>query len=113
MRGFAGRDHENGAVPLFCGPLVDGVQFARDKRVRIARTNAAPDDGEEVVSKVGERTGQWVCFGSDQAERPVTTSNFLRSELTSCGALSFVESCSSWLMIRASAASTSVIAPSE
>ena len=49
----------------------------------ISRTNSGPDDGQEVMPKGGERTRQWVCFGSDQAERPVTTSNFLRRELTS------------------------------
>src|ERR1044071_4235320 len=43
--------------------------------------------------------GQCVCFGSDQAESPVTTSNFLRRELTNWGASSWVESCSSSLMM--------------
>ena len=40
------------------------------------------DDAEEVVPKSVEGTSQCVCLGSDQAERPVTTSNFFRRELT-------------------------------
>jgi hypothetical protein len=40
------------------------------------------DDGSEIAVKGVEGNGQCVSFGSDQAERPVTTSNFFRSELT-------------------------------
>jgi hypothetical protein len=53
------------------------------QRFGVDRTNAGLDDGQGVVPELGERAAQWVCFGSDQAESPVTTSNFLRSELTS------------------------------
>jgi hypothetical protein len=35
------------------------------------------------VTEVCVGAGQWDRFGSDQAESPVTTSNCLRSELTS------------------------------
>jgi len=55
---------------------------------RIARTNPSPNDVEEVVSELVARAFQWVCLGSDQADKPVTTSNFFRSELTNWGALS-------------------------
>ena len=49
--------------------------------------------------------------GYDQS--PVTTSNFFRSVLTNSSALSFVQRISSCPMMRVSAASTSVMAPSE
>src|SRR5207245_6423687 len=79
----------------------------------VGRSDTSPDDCQGVVSKIVERTGQCVCLGSDQAERPVTTSNFLRRVLTTSSALAWVQRVSSWPMIRVSAASTSVIAPSE
>jgi len=49
---------------------------------RINRCDTRADDGNEIVAKNVERTSQCVCLGSDQAERPVTTSNCFRSELT-------------------------------
>jgi hypothetical protein len=58
-------------------------QRALGESAGIDRTDPRPDDCQEIGSKRVERTGQWVCLGSDQAERPVTTSNFFRSELTS------------------------------
>src|SRR4029077_21134416 len=71
------------------------------------------DDGGQIGFECGEGTSQCVRFGSDQADRPVTTSNCFRSELTTCGASSFVERCSRSEMILVRAASTSVIARSE
>lgn len=68
---------------------------ALDKRAGVDRSNAGPDDSQEIVSKICVGAGQCDCLGSDQAESPVTTSNFLRSELTTCGALSWVDNCSS------------------
>jgi hypothetical protein len=62
---------------------------------RVDRTNTSPDDSQEILPKKIVRAGQFKCLGSDQADKPVTTSNFLRSELTNWGASSWVESCSS------------------
>jgi hypothetical protein len=62
---------------------IDVAEGFRSQRFGIDRTDAGLDDGQRVVSEFGESAGQLVCFGSDQAERPVMTSNFLRSELTS------------------------------
>src|SRR3989442_328201 len=90
-----------------------GAKRIADELTRVDRANTGPDDGQEIVSKLFVRTRQWERLGSDQADIPVTTSNFFRSELTNWGASSCVESCSSWLRIFASAASTSVIALSE
>jgi hypothetical protein len=58
------------------------VQRALDEPAGVDRSNAGPNDIQEIESQCGERAGQWVCLGSDQAESPVTTSNFLRRELT-------------------------------
>lgn len=41
-----------------------------------------PNDGNQMLAESVEVEGQCTCFGSDQAERPVRTSNFLRSWLT-------------------------------
>ena len=79
-------------------PEGGGLQLRKrtlGERARAGRTNARLDDGQGIVSKIVERTGQFKCLGSDQAERPVTTSNFLRRELTTWGALSCVDNCSS------------------
>src|SRR6266851_3836219 len=86
---------------------------ALDETPGVDRSNPGPDDVREIVSKISERARQWVCLGSDQAESPVTTSNFLRSELTTSSALSQLHSCSICPRIRVSAASTSVMALSE
>src|SRR6266851_3372508 len=88
-------------------------QFPVEKPSCVGRTNSSPGDRQEILSEIESRVRQCVCLGSDQAESPVTTSNFLRSELTNWGALACVESCSSWPMIRERAASTSVMALSE
>jgi hypothetical protein len=45
--------------------------------------DAGSDDGQQIGPESVERTSQCVCLGSDQEERPVTTSNCFRSELTS------------------------------
>jgi hypothetical protein len=54
----------------------------------VARTKTRLDDAQEILAKMVERTAQCVRRGSDQAERPVTTSNFFKRELTTWGALS-------------------------
>jgi hypothetical protein len=77
--GFAGTEH---------------TQVAFRKRTRNTKSlleqtghgrtiKAAADDAQEIVAKRCRRCRQWDCLGSDQDERPVTTSNCLRSELTS------------------------------
>jgi hypothetical protein len=68
------------------------AQRPLDERIGRARSNPGPDNGQDVFAKLRERTRQCVCLGSDQAERPVTPSNFFRSELTSCSALAWEES---------------------
>jgi len=84
-----------------------------DQARRIHGSYPRADDASEIGSKCGEGPSQCVRFGSDQADRPVTTSNCFRSELTTCGASSFVERCSRSEMILVRAASTSVMARSE
>jgi len=59
------------------------VDRSVDERFGRGRGNTCPGDGQEIESEIRERPRQCVCLGSDQDERPVTTSNFLRSELTS------------------------------
>jgi hypothetical protein len=59
------------------------VERTLDEHTGIDGTNTSLDDGQEIGAKVGGRTRQCECFGSDQFESPVTTSNFLRSALTS------------------------------
>ncbi len=54
-----------------------------DERPGIDRTKTGLDNRQEIGAEVGGRTRQCECFGSDQFESPVTTSNFLRSALTS------------------------------
>ena len=61
---------------------------AIDERAGIGAAKSGGGYRGEIAPKVRERTCQWVCLGSDQAERPVTMSNFLRSELTNWLALS-------------------------
>ena len=92
---------------------VVGRQRVVDECVGRDRTDTGPDNRQEIVSKLRVGACQCVCLGSDQDESPVTTSNFLRSELTSWGALSCVDRCSRRLMIFESASSTSVMALSE
>jgi hypothetical protein len=50
--------------------------------VSAGRANRRGDDDGEIVPQVPGGAGQWKVFGSDQAERPVSTSNFLRRQLT-------------------------------
>src|SRR4030095_11432205 len=117
--GFAGRDDRKRVRPFFrriasrneVRPLFG--ERALDERASVDRSHARPDEGQEMRPKIYVGTGQCDCLGSDQAESPVTTSNFLRSELTTCGALSWVDSCSSSARIFVSAASASVMALSE
>ena len=70
-------------------------QCAFDQPTRIDRTKSGPDDRPEISAEIVESLVQCVCLGSDQAESPVTTSNFLRRELTTWLALSLLQSCSS------------------
>jgi len=65
----------SGASVEVCG---GGVDDAR----RQSRTNRGVSDSEEIASTGRARVVQWRFLGSDQAERPVTTSNFFRSRLT-------------------------------
>ena len=76
--GLAGRDDANRSVRHDSGKVERGLHQAS----RINRCDTRADDGNEIVAKNVERTSQCVCLGSDQAERPVTTSNCFRSELT-------------------------------
>jgi hypothetical protein len=92
---------------------VRGGHRRLDKATRIDGGNAGAEDGDEILAKSVEGTSQCVCLGSDQAERPVTTSNCFRSELTNCGAFACEERLSSCEMTFVIAVSTSVIAPSE
>src|SRR4029077_8468130 len=90
-----------------------GRDGARDELTGVHGSDAGLCNCQEIVSKTVERTSQCERFGSDQADRPVTMSNFLRSDATNWGASSCEESCSSSEMILVRAASTSVIAVSE
>jgi hypothetical protein len=65
------------------GPHYLLFKYALDEHAGINGTNTRLNDGLEIGAEVGERTRQCECFGSDQFESPVTTSNFLRSALTS------------------------------
>src|ERR1700730_15378012 len=89
------------------------AQRPAQERAGVSREKSRPDNGQDVASQIRVARCQWVYLGSDQADRPVTTSNFLRSELTSWGALSSKERCSRSEMIRARAASAAVMALSE
>lgn len=65
-------------------------QGAVEERRRGDAVDSGADDQQQISTKLVEQYllrgslwgCQWVCLGSDQAERPVTTSNFLRMELT-------------------------------
>ena len=66
------------------GPHYIGtVERTLHENAGIDGTNAGLDNRQEIGTEVGGRTRQCECFGSDQFESPVTTSNFLRSALTS------------------------------
>jgi hypothetical protein len=78
-RRLASRDHAKGSARH--GIARRGCVL--DEARGINRGNPRADDGDEIVAKNVEGTSQCVCLGSDQAERPVTTSNCFRSELTS------------------------------
>jgi hypothetical protein len=54
-----------------------------DKTRRINRGDSRAKNVDEIVAKCVEGTSQCECLGSDQAERPVTTSNCFRRLLTS------------------------------
>jgi hypothetical protein len=54
-----------------------------DYALRADRINGGTDDAIEIRLETGERNGQWVLQGSDQPERPVTTSNSRSSFATS------------------------------
>ena len=74
------RGHEPHASIVNPGLLVR--EGSLDKASGIGRTESGPDNRQEIESKSGESRRQWVCLGSDQAESPVTTSNFFRRVLT-------------------------------
>ena len=86
IAGAALPDGETGAAPSVDAGL-RCVARARARRARPASTAAMPARtmARRSCRRSASGTCQCVCLGSDQAERPVTTSNFLRSELTSCG----------------------------
>ena len=107
---LASGDDPNAAAGSQC---VVRRQRAIDETAGVNRSKSGPDDIQEIGTKTGVRLCQCVCLGSDQAESPVTTSNFLRRELTTWLALSLVASCSMSHITRVRAASTSVMAPSE
>ena len=88
-------------------------QRARNEVTRLDPGDGGADDGREVGLQRRVGNSQCVCLGSDQAERPVTTSNFLRRELTTWSASAEEQRSSSCPMIRVRAASTSVMASSE
>ena len=72
-----------------------GTAFGADDRAidqtsGVDGSDAGADDGEEILSKCVERTSQCECFGSDQAERPVTTSNCFRSDADQLGSVLLV-----------------------
>jgi len=48
----------------------------------VSGSDPGPDNRQEILPSLAEGTRQCECLGSDQAERPVTTSNFFRSVLT-------------------------------
>ena len=77
-RGLAGRHQHDAAVYRAIG-----IQRPTQERAGVSRAKPGLNNGEEIASETRVRFCQWVCLGSDQAERPVRTSNFLRSELTS------------------------------
>ena len=60
-----------------------GGQRAVDDALRADRVNGGTDDAIEIGLETGEGNGQWVLQGSDQPERPVTTSNSRSSFATS------------------------------
>ena len=74
------RRHEPHAV---AGRVRGRPQRLLDDATGFARMNRRADNREEIESALWEREGQFERFGSDQVESPVTTSNFLRRELTS------------------------------
>ena len=76
-------------------------------------STAARENPARVIAQLGKRGGQCNCVGSDQPERPVTALNLRSNPAITCSASSCAQSCSSWLMTRASASSASVIARSE
>jgi hypothetical protein len=73
-----------------CRQRASGNQGTVEERGRAYAVDAGADDRQQISTKSVEPFSlwgclwgcQWVCLGSDQAERPVTTSNFLRMELT-------------------------------
>ena len=95
-RRFAGRDdavHGTGYrtvvplalpmdLPLYANASPVQAQCPLDQRSCVGRSDTGPDDGQEILSKRRQGTRQCVCLGSDQAESPVTTSNFFRRVLT-------------------------------
>jgi hypothetical protein len=76
-RGFSCCDHSYGVRGN-----ISRRQRRLDEVARVNRSYSSPGDRQEIVSKCVERTSQCVRFGSDQADRPVTMSNFLRSDAT-------------------------------
>ena len=77
---LAGRDDAKRSVRQSIGRSGSSLF---DQACRINRGDAGANDGDEIVAKRVEGTSQCECLGSDQAERPVTTSNCFRRLLTS------------------------------
>ena len=55
-----------------------------DEQAGIGASDRGTDNLQEVGAKRGERTGQWAFLGSDQADRPVSTSILRKRRLTIC-----------------------------
>ena len=85
-------------------------QGAFDHTSGTDRVDAGADDGEQVLFERGERNCQWTLHGSDQPDRPVTTSNSRSNWETTCSALASSDSRSTSAMILRRAASALLIA---
>ena len=80
--GFADGEHIADTDVLAAGEATsDG---AVNERTSIRAGDRGIDDLAEVLAKRGGRNGQWAFLGSDQAERPVSTSILRSSRLTTC-----------------------------
>lgn len=78
-------------------------QRGQDETAWMDRIDSGTEDVPEIVAKAGERKTQCSCFGSDQAERPVTALNLRSSPAINWSALSHWHKCSSSLSTRARA----------
>lgn len=80
-RGFARGDDEQ-ATGVKTG-VSDGIRERRvEQDTGIGRGQRRANDGVEILAETLKRCAQCTFFGSDQAERPVSRSNFRNSVLT-------------------------------